>query len=306
VKERSDEAEESAAKRSEKFDDKPQKGGVADYLQAPKRKRKSYVVMALGKGVNIDTASVLNNFVKSQYKQFAVSNPKTIEELARQAARNLQLIVLDDEFGELNQCLETVKLIKQKKHDAMVPLLVMTRRPEELVLAYNKILLPWQETDEFVAHITSSQSQILARVKSGLEASNRRRSRRYKIDLNCRYSVLGEEKFDGDTLKPTMREGRIIDISVHGCLLKSLDGRMFKPRDQVKIHLPVSAVISARDGDIVRLSAKIRRVFISGVQIGVSFEHMSDRQLYAITEFVTSLVALQVARRSIGGSARAT
>ena len=299
--ERNDDAEDRAQKGG---DDKPRQGGVADYLQAPKRKRKSYVVIATGKGVNVDTASLVMNFVRSQYKQFAVSTPKTLDELARQAGRNIQLIIMDDEFSELGRCLETIKIIKQKKHDVTLPVLFMTRRPEELVAAYNKILLPWQETDEYVAHVASTPSQVLSRVKAGLEASNRRRSRRYKVDIPCRFSVLGQEHFDGINIVPKLREGRIVDLSVHGCLLKASDGYVFKMRDQIKIHLPVSSVLTPRDGDIIRLSAKIRRVYISGEQIGVSFEHLSEKQLFIITQFVTELVESQLARRAAASLAR--
>jgi len=161
------------------------------------------------------------------------------------------------------------------------------------VSLYNKILLPYHEVDEYVAYVGATQGQVFARIKAGVENNNRRKSRRYRVDIPVVYQVLGEEK---------PLSGRLLDISVHGALLRSDEGRVFKMRDQLKIHLPVSDLLPPTYGEFLRLSARVRRLLISGERVGASFEFMSENQLTVLTKFVTELVQLQLTRKPASAS----
>jgi c-di-GMP-binding flagellar brake protein YcgR len=94
-----------------------------------------------------------------------------------------------------------------------------------------------------------------------------------------------------------MHPGRLLDLSVHGGLLRAEDGRVFRAGDQLKLYLPIARYLAVDDGDFLRLSAVVRRVLIGGTHAGVSFEHMSDAQTHRLTTFVIEMVNQQVGRR---------
>ena len=273
---------------SAKKDDKKRQGGVADYLSAPRKKRKSYIVMAFGKSMPTDLTGPVNGFVRATFKNLAFSLPVTMEELGRQAARNISLLIIDDEFAPREELLGLLKRIKEKKSGSIVPILFLTRDPEGLVSAYNKVLLPYHEVDEYVAYVGATQGQVFSRIKAGVDNNNRRRSRRYRVEIPMTYQVLGDDK---------VFAGRLLDLSVHGALIKSDEGRVFKLRDQVKVHLPVSDLLLPTFGEFLRLSAKVRRLHISGDRVGISFEFLSESQTTVLTKFVTELVQIQMTRK---------
>ena len=120
---------------------------VSDYLQAPRRKRKSYVLLALGKGT-VEFGASIESFVRNNYKAVAVAASRTPDELLKNFQRQVVLMVFDDEFVELPAGLELMRELKRRKNTTGVPILFLTRQPEKLVESYNKLLLPFQETDE--------------------------------------------------------------------------------------------------------------------------------------------------------------
>lgn len=262
-------------------------GNIVDYLQAPRRKRKSFVVMALGKGTQ-DLGTSIESFVRTNYKAIAVAQPRSSEELVKNFGRQVVLLVLDDEFIPIDQALELVRDMKKRKNATSIPVLFLTRHAENLVDAYNKILLPFQESDEYILYPKAEPNHVLSKVRQGLGASYRRRSRRYKVDIELSYFLLDDDK---------RHSGQLIDLSVHGGVIKAEDGRIYRLGEQLKLHLPVGDYLPSTMGDYLKLSAKVRRVFIGGTQAGISFEHMSEQQLYNITLFLTNLVNDQATRR---------
>jgi hypothetical protein len=57
-------------------------------------------------------------------------------------------------------------------------------------------------------------------------------------------------------------------------------------------------------GDFLKLSAKVRRVFIGGTQAGISFEHLSEQQILQLTQFLTDMVNDQMARKAAATKSR--
>ncbi len=86
------------------------KGGISDFLQAPRRKRKNYVILALSEHVGFQMISGLEKYVRGKYKQLAVSKPKNPDELKRQFGRNINLLVIDDQFADLDLVIDSVKI----------------------------------------------------------------------------------------------------------------------------------------------------------------------------------------------------
>jgi hypothetical protein len=268
---------------------------VADYLAAPRRKRKSFVLLALGKDTTADLQGPLEQFLRAHFKGAAIAAPRSVDDLMRNFARQIVLLVFDDEFTDLKTGLELVRELKRKRSGVGVPVLFLTRHPSRLVDAYNKVLLPWHEGDDYVDVSRSEVPLLLSKVRTGLTGGFKRRSRRYAIDIAAAYDLLTDDR---------RYPGRIIDMSVHGALLKAEDGRIFKPGEQLRLHLPVDGKAMNLQGDFLRLAARVRRVFIGGAQAGVSFEHLSEGQVLALTTFITDLVETQLARQSALAKAR--
>jgi hypothetical protein len=281
-------------------DDKKQKGkttGIADYLSAPRKKRKSFVVLALGKGMKPDMAGGITAFVRTNFKTFAMAQAKTIEELRKHFTRQVVLLVFDDEFTDLEQGLELVAELKQKKSNTVVPVLFLTRNPELLIDTYNKRLLAFHEADEYLNYPKVPMTHVLSKVRAGLANRNRRRSRRYKVDTPVAYLSLSDD---------AQLPGKLLDLSIHGALVKAEEGKIFRLGDQLKLHLPISGYLPPVEGEFLKISARVRRVFISGSLAGVSFEHVTEKQLLTLTRFLTEMVNAQTVRRAVGARPRAT
>jgi hypothetical protein len=313
-------------------DDKPKKTAVAEYLASPRRKRKSFVVVACSPAISQEIRDNIDAFVRSTFKGVSVAMPASAEELVRYFARQIVLLVFDDEFASLEIGLELIREMKRKKNAASTPVLFLTRRPRALVEAYNRILLPYHESDDYLEYVHASMPHILSRIRTGLANKNKRRSRRYKIDLPVEYFdsetefkphfepldepgvVLRYDLSSGQEIEipPTGietpdvgRRGRLVDLSLHGAMLRSEDGRLFRAGDQIKLKLSVLPTVRPEDSEFLKLSAKVQRVFIGGSLAGISFENMSDKQLLTLTMFLTEIVNQQNIRRAQQMRARA-
>jgi len=269
---------------------------VAEYLQAPRKKRKRYVVIASGGGVSADLGSSIETFVRLNFKTMAVSTPRTAEELQKNFGRQIMLLILDDELLPIESLLKLLSGLKGRRDQAPIPVLFLTRQPAELVAAYHRLLAPFHEVDDYVNYMKVDRTEIFSRVRHGLNHNNARKSRRYKIDIPLDYFLLADD---------AMHKGRLIDLSVHGALLKAEDGRLFRVGDQVKLHMPLIEQQQGMHGDYLKLTAKVRRVFIIGDLAGISFEHLSEAKILALTEYLISMVAGQAAQRAMAKRASA-
>lgn len=261
---------------------------LVDYLQAPRKKRKNFVIFAPGPSADNETYQAMIRYVKATYPKFSVATPQTPEEFVRQFSRNIVLAVVDDQFVGLEQTLDLVKMMKQKKSDGPVPVLFLTREPDKLITGYRDKLALWHEVDEYIVPAASTRQYLFAKIKSGVDDRYRRKSRRYKAQFPVVYTILdsGEKKY----------KGTIVDLSVHGGLLKTEDEHTFTLRDQIIVHMPYGLFVPETESDIIRVSAKVRRIFIAGDRAGVSWEHMSDSKLEQLSRMLTCIVNASLSR----------
>ncbi|SMF67153.1 PilZ domain-containing protein [Pseudobacteriovorax antillogorgiicola] len=263
---------------------------IEDYLTGPRRKRKNYVIFALGDNFDMDLAQAMEQFVKKTYSTLSTSMPQSPQELSRQFGRNISLLVIDDEFDDIHVVLGLVKALKEKRRNELIPVLFLTRNAPELVNLYHKELLLYHETDEYIVYTGMARTRIFNRIKTGVEDQNRRRSRRYNVFIPVSFFLLS---------KDLMIEGHIIDLSLHGAVLESDAEIIFRVGDQVKLSIPVSDHLDHHHGDFIKVSAKVRRVFISGTKVSVSFEYVTDNQNHLLTQFLTSVVGRQLNRQAL-------
>lgn len=251
------------------------------YLQGPRKKRKNYVILALGDNFDRQISSGIEGYVKKSYPALALSTARNTEELTRQFGRNISLLIVNDSFADRAQVMAIIKTLKEKRRDENIPVLFLTKDAEALIKAYHEELLLYRESDEYLVYPITTLPQILSRVKNGIDAKNRRKSRRYPVSLPVTYFHLTHD---------TQAEGRVIDLSMHGALLTAGQNTIFRLGDQIKLSIPSSGFIHMADGDFIRISGRVRRVFISGNQAALSFEHVSGKQSQLIGQLLLAIV----------------
>lgn len=271
------------------------KQGVVEYLQAPRKKRKNYVIIAVGAGFDKEITSSLEIYIRKNFSHLAIAMPKNENELKRLYSREIVLLIIDDNFKELEETLDLVGNFKQKKAEAISPVIFLTDRAENLIASYHKKLIVHQEVDNYVPYRNMPLTRIFARVQSALNIKDARRSRRFSINIPVNYLYLAENK---------IYNGNLVDISLHGGILQSTKDKLFKLQDQFKLHLPSNGILPPTSGDFLRLSAKVRRLFLSGDKVGISWEYLSETQHLLLTKYVTEIVNRDMylkARRSGSG-----
>ncbi|RYF30578.1 MAG: PilZ domain-containing protein, partial [Cytophagaceae bacterium] len=187
---------------------------------------------------------------------------------------------MNDTFADRAHMMSLIKTLKEKRRDENIPVLFLTKDAEALIKAYHSTLLVYRESDEYLVYTDTTLPQILSRVKNGIDAKNRRKSRRYPVSLPITYFHLTHN---------TLTDGRIIDLSMHGALLTAGQNTIFRLGDQVKLNIPVSQFLHMPDGDFIKISGRVRRVFISGNQVAISFEHVSDKQTQLIGQLLIAI-----------------
>ena len=269
---------------------------VVEHLQAPRRKRKSFVVMAAGPSIDSDTINAVNRFMKSQYPKISFVVLNSLADLVKYSSRNIILALVDDELENRSTTLQTIGKIKEKKTDGPMPTLFMTRDGTALVKDYRTELSRWHEVDEYIDLHESPRHALFTKIRGVLENKNPRRSRRFKVSMPVAFQVLdyGEKLF----------EGTLLDLSIRGALLSVNDGiHNFSAKDQLLIHLPIGRFIDSA-ADVFRVSGKIRRVMISGTKAGITFEYMSDEKTTSLTAIVASIVDQSLAKSAAATRAK--
>lgn len=284
---------ETSEKKAGATADKDEKKGAQNkleaYLQGPRKKRKNYVVMALGDSFDRGLANGIEAYVKKSYPQLAMATAKNTEELTRHFGRNISLLIVNDKFTDPKELMTLIRSLKDRRREEVIPVLFLTKNPESLIKTYHSQLLAHRESDEYIAYPQATLPQVLSRVKNGIDAKNRRKSRRYPVDIPLTYYHLTHDK---------LAEGRLIDLSLHGGLVQAQPNQIFKLGDQIKISLPTNGYLKLETGDFIRISGRVRRVFISGNQVAISFEHVSDRQHQLIGELLLALVGRNFAQQT--------
>jgi hypothetical protein len=263
---------------------------IEAYLQGPRKKRKNYIILALGDSFDRDLSTAMESYIKKNYAQFAFSTPKTPEELSRQFGRNISLLIVNDLFTDQKNLMNLVRTLKERRRNETIPVLFLTRDGEKLVNLYHDELFLYHESDDYVAYNHVTLPSLFSRIKSGIETQNRRKSRRYPVNIEVTFYHLN---------KDAVLDGAIVDLSMHGAVLSSGKDMIFRIGDQVKLNIPVTQFLdTGSTGDFIRISGRIRRVFISGNRVALSFEHVTQQQSKSIGELILSLVGQHFVRQT--------
>ncbi len=267
----------------------PSATAVVDHLTAPRKKRKSYVVLAFGKGMDAELASSIEKFIRSNFASMSLAFPRNRKDIIKMANRQIVMIAVDDHFAAMEDTIETVRAVKTKKGTTAVPVVFFTNEADKLIHLYNEKLLPFQEVDEYILYKSLPPNQVMSRINKLLKEKNPRRSRRFQTEIDMSFFHLTKDK----TLN-----GHIKDMSLHGALIQADKDVIFKSGDQIRINLPVAKYIDHHEGEFMKVSARVRRVFLGGNEAAISWEYLSDHQTLKLTEFITGLVNKELLKRS--------
>ncbi|MEN9833958.1 MAG: hypothetical protein RL011_151 [Pseudomonadota bacterium] len=279
---------ETAAPSASVDDKKDSRSRVAEMLQGPRKKRKSYVFFALSKDLSVDLGGQLESLIKSSFKHLGVSRPQNAEELKRGFARQISLMVYDDEFLPGDEGLALLKSMKMRANEASTPILFLTRDPGALIENYSKVLAPFQENDDYLDYRKMTNAEIFNRVRVAVTSGNKRRSRRYRSNIELSYSLLGSE---------TEYKAKIFDLSMHGAMIRDEGGRIFHDAEQLRLSIPLGRMAELADGEFFKLSGRVRRTLMIGKEAGISFEHLTEEKGLMLARIITSLANAQNARR---------
>jgi len=254
---------------------------ITDYLVSPKKKRRQYVVLLLSERFNLDLKRAIIRFIKETYPGLSVAEPKSLLDFRRQFIRKIHIVIVDDEFDDIDKTMLLIDDLKVRKKNEAVPCLFLTRQPDNLLKSYHQHLAAYHEVDEFCHYLKVKPHQLLSRIKVGIEQNNRRRSRRYNVFIPIYFYHLSNNN---------QQPAAITDLSAHGAKIEADDEDFqFRQGDQLKLSIPVSEFFPPKDGDFLRLSAKVRRVFMAGNSAGISFEHVSDPQFLGLARILNIL-----------------
>ncbi len=260
--------------------------GIVEYLQAPKKKRRNFILLVLSKNFDKDLATSLEIWLKQTFRNYSVILPKTDKELKRLFSRQLVTVIIDDTFAG-DDTLETVKALKSKKNQQPVGVLFLTRKAQDLVERYNKELLPFQEGDNYIEYENMPLSQIYSLVRTAINQPTMRRSRRFIVDVGVKFYHLGQD---------SLLEGTLSSMSLHGAVLHNSNGQVFKLGDQVQVHFPVSQILPNFGSDFLKLSAKVKRVFMGGDQAAINWLFISEKKYVELTKIILAMVNKQISR----------
>ena len=268
-------------------DEEKRSSQIVDYLQGPRKKRKNFIVSIFGKNFDTEVKSGIASWLKKNYPNLVVTNPRNMQELARLFSRDINLLIADDQFCARDELLSEILQLKSKKHNQQTPVLFFTEDVKSLIESYHKILLPYQEIDNYVAYRSMPSKQIYSRIQASLNLKSARKSRRFDVDIPVRYFHLSKNRYIA---------AKVVEISVHGCIIHASEELIFRRNDQLKIHLPVKGLISPDYGEFIRVSAKVRRVMLGGNKAAVSWEYLSERQHLTLSSFILEYINVKLAR----------
>ncbi len=271
-------------------EDRRQSGGVVDHLQAPRKKKKDYVVIACSNLLGRELVESIETYVKLNFKGLTTVRPKNAAELQRVFSRQIVLLLIEDSFAGVEDTVKMVRSLKERKSSVPVPTIFFSENPDVLIQEYHKTMAVYQEVDTYLQARAITINQIASKISKSLTEKSVRRSRRYAVDLPVTYFHLTKNR---------EFKGRLVDMSIHGAILKDSDGEIFRGTDQLRINLPLGKHQGNREGDFIKISARVRRVFIDGSQVGISWEYLSENQLFVLTSILTEIVNEEISRKML-------
>lgn len=245
-----------------------------------KNKDDFYTLALINDQLDPEIQALIKNSVHEKLGPKKLVIPKKAEHLSYVKNYKFKVLIIDENIASLDEVMNIALYLKKKMFYEGAPILFLTKDPDKLIDKYKEVLLPFTEQDDFF-HLGEENLEVLAsRITNFLDTSLlRRRSLRIPLDIMAGFRTVNQLEYT-----PV----KLLNISLHGALILFFEGKIIKVGTQVLIQLPISGLLPAKFGEIMRLSAKVRRVKIDGQHAGVSWENSSEEQFIKLTKFILS------------------
>jgi hypothetical protein len=259
------------------------KKSMLEHLQAPRRKRRNYVFLAVGPDIDSNLLTKVEQFISLNFPVMTVHVVPSLADLEKLLTKQVNLIIVSDGFAPFDRILPLLRQFKETNLQTGFPILFLTRDEENLISKYQSILAAYQETDDYLALSGMSDKHLLAKIQERLNPKiPHRRARRFPANLSVRYTDLKSGKF---------YSGVIEDISLFGCLLaKDPSAPQFTKFDQIRIFMPNEGFISKQFGDSIPFFARTSRVLLGGERTGLTWAQMSEEKHAILFKILTEMV----------------
>ena len=259
------------------------KKSMLEHLQAPRRKRRNYVFVAVGSDIDQGQIIKIEQFISLNFPIMTVHTVPSIADLEKLTTKQVNLIIVSDGFAPFDRVLPLLCQFKETNTQTGTPILFLTKDEETLISKYQKILAPYQEADDYLSISGMTDKHLLSKIQERLNPKiSHRRARRFPANLAVRYTDLNSGKF---------YHGIIEDFSLLGCLLvKEASAPQFTKFDQIRIFLPNEGYVSQKFGDSIPFFAKTSRVLLGGERTGLTWAQMSEEKHAVLFKILTEIV----------------
>ena len=265
------------------------KTSIEDYLTGPRKKKKDHVILAANSSKSSSLSANTMDFCNKFYPQHVFNHVTTTEELSKKFNKNISLLIVEDTFDDIKIIMTLVKALKKRRSDKAIPVLFITEHRHELVENYHKYLYLFHELDDYLVYNSKSVNEYYTKIKSGIDNKFRRKSKRYKVNLNASFYDLNSDESRSSLLK---------ELSIHGAILQAPKNFIFKLGDQLKVKIPIGGDCDHKFGDFIKLTAKVRRVLIAGNEAAISFEYVTDTQYDQLNKLLSNSIFPVLKRKS--------
>ena len=191
--------------------------------------------------------------------------------------KGVSLVIIHPSFLEEERI--SMEYALECKRRSNAPLLFLTRRPQELIQAYQKIMYPYEGCDDYLtepldAWEVAQKIQYLTQKKS-VDAKQflvQAPAHVFRINYDLTRSV------------------KLFDISMVGMSMEWThhEDPPLKPEEQlqIKVFLPYFDIYHPRQGEFARFSVKVKKVSLEGNKIGLSLEHLTSDQIQILMQII--------------------
>ena len=96
---------------------------IVDHLQSPRKKKKNYVGFALTDSIDQGLKQRIEYHIKMNFPNLTVVYIKELKELAKMYSREINLLLISDDFSDVDQIIEIIKRFKEKNRKTGMPVL---------------------------------------------------------------------------------------------------------------------------------------------------------------------------------------
>lgn len=181
--------------------------------------------------------------------------------------KNVEIVILHHSL--MDSIVDLVDLAKQLKERRKVTILFIVNDERALIDTYREKMSLYEELDDFVVSPIDPAEFFKKLQKIGTVEA--RAAKRFSVDTNVKLTRV-------ETLQKI--DAKLLDLSLVGCGF-DLGPNVFTRRgEQMRIQIPLFnfGIFHPQYGDYLNLSLRVKRLSITGENVGCSIEYLTPMQ----------------------------